>query len=154
MRAVSATASGVRHIVGVSLQAFLILAIIATLLLALSPVYKPAGFLAGTGAAQAGRASYSPTLQVIWPESLSALDASGDPTPYRVSGCGFNAAYGGVTIVVTSPESISFSGGMPNADGCISVGTWYTQGGGHYDIDAFQQVPRKSTRVASTEFDL
>jgi hypothetical protein len=110
------------------------------------------GLIAGT--AFAGKASYTPTLSVAWPETLSAQDASSNPTPYRVVGCGYNPAYGGVTVVVTSPESISFSGGMPDADGCISVGTWYTQGAGHYDVEAFQQVHRKSTEVASTAFDL
>jgi hypothetical protein len=154
MRAVSATASGLRHFAGVSLQAILILAIVITLMVALAPVYRPAGFLSGTGSAQAGRASYSPTLRVVWPESLSALESSGEPTPYRIAGCGYDPAFGGVTVVVTSPESISFSGGMPNSDGCISVGTWYTQGAGHYDIEAFQQVRRKSAQVASTGFDL
>ena len=54
MRAVSAAASGARHIVGVTLQAFVIFAIIAALLIALSPINKAADILAGTELAAAG----------------------------------------------------------------------------------------------------
>ena len=46
------------------------------------------------------------------------------------------------------------SGGMPDANGCISVGTFYTQGTGHYEIDAYQTTKNKQTVVASTSFDL
>ncbi|HVL53581.1 MAG TPA: hypothetical protein VM344_04920 [Vitreimonas sp.] len=55
MRAVSTAASVVRHSLGAVGEALLIAAIIAALLLALAPVYKPADFLAGTGSAQAAK---------------------------------------------------------------------------------------------------
>ena len=55
MRAVSSAASGVRHVLGVSVQALLIFAILAAILLAFAPVYKPADFLAGTGSVLAGK---------------------------------------------------------------------------------------------------
>jgi hypothetical protein len=76
-------------------------------------------------------------------------------TPYVVSGCGYNGSYGGVTVVVHSPEAISFAGQLPDANGCISVSNFSTQGAGHYQIDAYQQVhPNKSSIVASTTFVL
>lgn len=55
MQAVSRTASAVRHVGGVGLQAVLIAGIVAALLLALSPVFKPAADLAGPQAVLAGR---------------------------------------------------------------------------------------------------
>ena len=45
MRAGSAIGSGVRHAAEVGLQALLIAAIVATIAVALSAVYKPAGFM-------------------------------------------------------------------------------------------------------------
>jgi len=54
MRAVSTVASGLRHSAVAIAEALLVAAIIAGLLLALSPVYQPADFLAGTESAQAG----------------------------------------------------------------------------------------------------
>jgi hypothetical protein len=75
-------------------------------------------------------------------------------TPYLVSGCGYDSSYGGVTIVVQSPEAISFSGQMPDANGCISLSNFSTQGAGHYQIDAYQQIRKKSSIVASRSFDL
>ena len=53
MRAVSATASGFRHLSGVGLQALIIVGIVAALLLALSPVFAPAEDLAGINGANA-----------------------------------------------------------------------------------------------------
>jgi hypothetical protein len=53
MRAASTAAWVVRHVGGVGAQALLVFAIIVAILLALSPVYKPADFLAGTRDARA-----------------------------------------------------------------------------------------------------
>jgi hypothetical protein len=69
-----------------------------------------------------------------------------------VSGCGYGTA--GVTVVVHSPEAISFAGQTPDANGCISVLNFSTQGAGHYAVDAYQQLRNKSSRVASMSFDL
>jgi hypothetical protein len=56
VRAVSAAASGARHLSGVGLQALIIVGIVAALLLALAPTFGPADNLAGVeGAAAAGR---------------------------------------------------------------------------------------------------
>ena len=54
MKAVSTVAaSGVRHLAGVGLQALLIVGIVAALLLALSPMFRPAEGLAGINGANA-----------------------------------------------------------------------------------------------------
>lgn len=54
MRATTTIASGTRHILGVSLQALLIAAIIGTAALVTSAVYQPAAFIAGVDDAAAG----------------------------------------------------------------------------------------------------
>jgi hypothetical protein len=74
-------------------------------------------------------------------------------TSYVVSGCGYTNDVG-VTVVVTSPEAVSFAGQPADADGCISVSNFSTQGPGHYDVDAWQQVRNRAKKLASTSFDL
>ena len=54
MHAGSALGRGARHVVAVTLQALLVAAIVATTALALSAVYKPAGFVSGLGDVDAG----------------------------------------------------------------------------------------------------
>ncbi len=93
------------------------------------------------------------TLSVVF--ASSATTGSIDyGTPYTVTGCGYNAAYGGVTVVVQSPEAISFAGQMPDANGCITVTNFSTQGAGTYDLTAYQTIHRKSQAMASTSFTL
>jgi hypothetical protein len=106
------------------------------------------------GATLASRSSA--TLSVTFP-TLSAASTSGANVPYGtayvVSGCGYTKGVG-VTVVVHSPEAVSFGGQLPDANGCISVSNFSTQGTGHYDLDAWQQLRHKSSVVASTSFDL
>jgi len=72
-----------------------------------------------------------------------------------VSGCGYNPANGGVTIVVHSPQAIAFAGGgVPDSNGCISVSNFSTQTAGTYQVDAYQQVRNRSSLLASTSFTL
>jgi hypothetical protein len=98
----------------------------------------------------------APTLDVSFPTLTSVSTTTGTSvpyaTPYVVSGCGYGTA--GVTVVVHSPEAISFAGQTPDANGCVSVLNFSTQGAGHYAVDAYQQVRNKSSRVASMSFDL
>ena len=99
-----------------------------------------------TGSALA--ASTAATLNVALPSGTITYG-----TPYVVSGCGYGST--GATVVVHSPEAVSFAGQMPDANGCISISNFSTQGSGHYDVDAFQELHgSKATRVASTSFDL
>jgi hypothetical protein len=123
-------------------RAFLALTIGGALLLAGTAAYG--------GAHQSNQKSYAPTLDVSW--GAAGL-ASSDTTPYVVWGCGYDSSLGGVTVVVHSPEAISFAGQMP-ADGCISLSNFSTQGAGHYQIDAYQTIHGKSRIVASDSFDL
>ncbi len=112
-----------------------------------------AAILATTGAAAKAPA---PTLDVSFPTLTSASPTTGTSvpynTPYVVSGCGYGTV--GVTVVVHSPEAISFAGQIPDANGCISVSNFSTQGAGHYEVDAYQQLRNKSSMVASMSFDL
>jgi len=110
---------------------------------------------AGYAGAHQGQKSYSPTLDVSI-DGASLTAASSDvpyATPYVVSGCGYDGSLGGVTVVVHSPEAISFAGQLP-VDGCISLSNFSTQGPGHYDVDAYQTIHGKSRLVASRSFDL
>jgi hypothetical protein len=99
--------------------------------------------------------SSSPTLSVSFGPAAASTSA-GMPygTPYVVSGCGYNPANGGVTVVVHSPEAIAFAGRLPDANGCISVTNFSTQGPGHYQLDAWQHIGKKDVDLASTSFDL
>jgi hypothetical protein len=116
-----------------------------------------AGIIA-SGAVAAKPSSNSPTLDVSFPTLASASTTTGTSvpynTPYVVSGCGY-ATTVGVTVVVHTPEAISFAGQMPDTTtGCISVSNFSTQGAGHYEVDAYQQLRNKSSRVATMSFDL
>src|SRR5437764_13661672 len=108
------------------------------------------GFASGAVAAKPSAA----TLTVSFSTQGQTTSASTMPyaTPYTVSGCGHSAALGGVTVVVHSPEAVSFAGQMPDANGCISVSIFSTQGPGSYTVDAYQQVRNKSSVVAETSF--
>jgi hypothetical protein len=100
------------------------------------------------------KSAYSPTLKVTFAAQASTTGDGSTPDPYVVSGCGYDSSFGGVTIVVHSPVAISFAGQIPDGDGCIAVTNFSTQGPGHYDVDAFQTIHRKSKVVASTGFDV
>jgi hypothetical protein len=117
-----------------------------------------AGLLAAAIFASSGTAAKAPapTLDVSFPTLTSASTTSGTSvpynTPYVISGCGYGTV--GVTVVVYTPEAISFAGQTPDAGGCISVSNFSTQGAGQYKVDAYQQLRNKSSRVASRSFDL
>jgi hypothetical protein len=117
-----------------------------------------AGLLAAAILASSGTAAKAPapTLDVSFATLTSTSTTTGTSvpygTPYVVSGCGYGTV--GVTIVVHSPEAISFAGQIPDANGCISVSNFSTQGAGHYAVDAYQQLRNKSSLVASMSFDL
>jgi hypothetical protein len=127
----------------------------------MSKLVRLAGLLALVAAIAVGAAfgakpgSSSATLTVSFgPAAASTSSSMPYGTPYVVSGCGYNAANGGVTVVVHSPEAISFAGQPPDANGCISLTNFSTQGPGHYQLDAWQHVGKKDVVVASTSFDL
>lgn len=103
--------------------------------------------------ASAGRHSYAPTLNVVWPYA-AASTASSSGTFYVISGCGYDSSLGGVSVVVTSPYAVSTAGQMPDATGCISISNFDTLGSGHYVIDAYQKIHGKEKLVASTSFDV
>lgn len=107
--------------------------------------------LAAATAFAAKPSSYSPTLGVSWPLAAAGTSSSSS-TPYVVSGCGYDASLGGVTVVVYTPVSASFGGQLPDGAGCISVSNFSTQGAGSYRIEAWQHVRNKDVLVASTSF--
>lgn len=105
-----------------------------------------------TPAVAAKQQSYSPSLGVVFPQAPTTLTANN--VNYAISGCGYNNSYGSVTVVVYSPVSAGWTGAGIDANGCISVSNFSTQGAGAYKIQAWQQVGKKSVEVASTSFTL
>jgi hypothetical protein len=107
-----------------------------------------------TSVALAGKpvrpSSYAPSLSVAWPNAASTNGS----TNYVVSGCGYKATYGGVNIVVQTPSSTQFAGQPVDANGCVSLSNFWTQGAGHYIVSAYQRIGGKDVRVAVTSFDL
>ena len=111
---------------------------------------------AGFAGAHQGQKAYAPSLDVsIGGRALATITSDvAYATPYVVWGCGYDGSLGGVTVVVHSPEAISFAGQPPDSDGCISLSNFSTQGAGHYEVDAYQTIHGKSRLVASKSFDL
>jgi hypothetical protein len=109
--------------------------------------------LASATAFAAKPSSYSPTLGVSWPLAAASTSSSSS-TPYVVAGCGYDAAFGGVTVVVYSPTAAAFAGQPADGNGCISVSNFSTQGAGTYRVEAWQHVRNKAVIVASTSFNV
>jgi len=148
MRAVSTVASGLRHSAVAVAEALIVAAIIAGLLLALSPVYKPADYLAGTKAAEAGRGqawlSLSDDLRI-------AAVSSG--SQYTIIGGGFDPSTP-VSINLGEPGCCRFFNVYPTADGTIGF-TATAAGPGTYEVRAYQQLRgRKPTLMATLTFEV
>ena len=137
------TDRGVRHATGVSLQAILIVAIAALLLLLLAPVYKPAEVLSGTAAVDAG-SRYTATLRAD-PSTVQAGDS------FTVAGCGYDRDAGNVVV--------SFAGGSwgsaLDSDGCFSIAGIPALSGdslaaGRYEIRALQKIGKRWRETGDT----
>ena len=104
MKAVSAAASGVRHLSGVGLQALIIVGIVAALLLALSPMLKPADDLAGIKGANAARGSGTITVPdgVYGGTVTATVNPGGNVWAYA-------ACYQGRTLVYAQYVKVSSS---------------------------------------------
>jgi hypothetical protein len=145
MQAGSAAARGVRHLVGVSLQALLIFAIIATILLALAPVYKPANVLSGAG--DAGAATRQKYTGYVWtdPATVSAGDY------FDVYGCHYDTRLGNVIVGFTGG-----AWGSPlDGNGCFEIDGIPALSGdslaaGVYDVNVYQQVRGRWRVTGST----
>lgn len=104
----------------------------------------------GSGNSSSPKA-YSPSLSVTWPLRLTS---DTDTVPYVIEGCGYDASYGVVTVVVYTPVAVAWTAREPDSSGCISVSNFSTQGTGHYSIQARQSVKNRDVVVASTDFDV
>jgi hypothetical protein len=104
-----------------------------------------------TATAYAAHSSSGASLTVTWPQTAATADSSS--TPYVVSGCGYAAANGGVTVVAQSPTALAFAGQVPDAGGCISLSNFAADGPGHYTVTAYQTVHNRKVALASTSFD-
>jgi hypothetical protein len=95
VRAVSSTASAVRHISSVGLQALIIVGIVATLLLALSPVFKPAADIAGINSVSAART----TGHITVPDGVFAGSTTATLNPGGSNSWAYVECYQGGTLV-------------------------------------------------------
>jgi hypothetical protein len=102
----------------------------------------------------AKQGSYTPTLSASVQSSAAVSTSSAQNTSYVVSGCGYNAGFGDVTVEVFQPGSVAFAGQPVDANGCISLSNFSTQGAGSYRIDAWQHVAKRDIVVATTSFNL
>ena len=118
-------------------------------------ILATASLVSGAVAAKRTGATLGVSFSTASFSSSSTISGSSVPygTPYVVSGCGYDAANGGVTVVVRSPEATAWAGQIP-VNGCISVSNFSTQSAGSYSVDAYQQLRNKSTLMASTSFTL
>jgi hypothetical protein len=85
MRADKALGRGARHVTGIGLQALLLAAIIGTVALAMSAIYKPAGFVAGVDqvdAAKPQRGTISVALPVQHGDTTTATVNPGGTDVY------------------------------------------------------------------------
>jgi hypothetical protein len=105
---------------------------------------KPSG--SGSGGA------YAPTLTTSLESTAAATTVSGEGTAYTISGCGYDASLGMVTVEVFTPFSVGWVAENPDANGCIAVYNFSTVGHGDYKIDAWQHVKNKDQVVAETTF--
>jgi len=94
----------------------------------------------------------APTLSVTFASASVSGASMPYGTPFLVSGCGYGSAY--TSVVVRSPEALSFAGQSPNASGCVSFSNFSTNASGNYEVDAYQQVHGHSALVASTTFSV
>ena len=148
MRAVSTVASGLRHSAVAVAEALLVAAIVAALLLALSPVYQPADYLAGTESAQAGR--NQAWLSLSDDARIAAVSTG---SQYTVVGGGFDPTTA-VSINLGEPGCCRFFNVYPTTDGNIGF-TGTAAGPGTYEVRAYQQLRgRKPTLMATLTFEV
>jgi hypothetical protein len=139
MRAVSTLASGARHLTGVAAQAILIAAIIALVALFLSPVYRPATWIAGTEQAAAARLG---SISVTFDGSTAQLTEATSGSIFSASGCGFRAGSDDYYMVVYGPTMYSSSLGYwvdafpVGRDGCGTAAVSWSSSGvpGAFDV--------------------
>jgi hypothetical protein len=141
MRAASFTASLVRHAFGAAAEGLLVAAILAALLLALSPIYAPATQLAGTGTALAGRVG---TIQVTFDGSTARVaEADATGSIFTSWGCGFRANSPDYYMVVRGPAPDTASLAywvdpfVVGSDGCGRSTVSWTSSGVPGDFDVY-----------------
>jgi hypothetical protein len=121
----------IRHASGAMAEALLLAAIVAALALALSPVYAPANYLAGTDRALASQLG---TITVDMGSGASGPTKSSGSI-FTASGCGFRANDTHYAMVVYGPAVDTASYGYwvdsfrVGANGCgSSIVTWTSSG--------------------------
>jgi hypothetical protein len=133
MRALFIASSAVRRALGAGLEALLIATIAAALLLALSPVYRPAAELAGTRPAAAG--GHKASIQVVFGTSALAPASDDSGSIFTAFGCGFRASGSDYYMMVRGPAPDTTSLGYwvdpftVGVDGCGSSTVSWTSSG-------------------------
>src|SRR5690348_15885964 len=68
-----------------------------------------------------GGGAYAPTLSTSLQSAAVATTVSGEGTAYTISGCGYDASFGMVTVEVFTPVAVGWVVTSPDANGCVSV---------------------------------
>jgi hypothetical protein len=97
---------------------------------------------------------YSPSLTTSLQSSGAITTTVPTGTAYTISGCGYDVSLGMVTVVVYNPIAAQWTAETPDANGCISISNFATEGAGNYKIDAWQHVKNKDQIVAENTFTL
>lgn len=141
MRALSTAASGARHSMIAIAEALLVAVIFAAVLLALSPISKPAESLAGVESVQAGALKGS--IQVTFGTSTTTLTLSAEGSIFTSFGCGFRANSKDYYMVVRGPALDTSSLGYwvdpfaVGSSGCGSSTVSWTSSGVAGDFDVW-----------------
>jgi len=143
MRAVSTVASGLRHSAVAVAEALIVAAIIAGLLLALSPVYQPADFLAGTESAQAAKGGRAAS------RAAAGLTSSCNPctagSVVQFTGSGFDPSEAKAILNLAGAWTATAVYG----DGSVAFDWPYFQMPGAYTVTAYQHQGQRLVAVAS-----
>lgn len=147
MRAGTAIASGARHIIGVSLQALLIAAIVVALAFAAAVVVGSAPGSADSVFAAKGGVKGAPAAAVA---TTATLTATCNPcqagTVVHFTGSGFDAAQAQATLNIAN----AWTATAVAADGTVSFDWPYFYGAGSYSAKAYQFQGNKMVLAAET----
>jgi uncharacterized protein YndB with AHSA1/START domain len=104
-------------------------------------VLVPALLVAMATAVAAGKPGTGATLSVT-PNAAAAWSWA------TATGCGYGGSV--VYLDIEKPEALAFTGGTPDANGCVSV-TFTTDGPGTYYLQTRQQVRNRWVVMATYE---
>jgi hypothetical protein len=145
MRGLAFARSGTRHVLAVAVEALLVVAIVATLLVAFAPTSELARSLAGAGVAAAGKPGSGAMLACrVTPDPVAAgsiytITGSKYPTGRQLL----------INVVNDAGTLVLFTGAA--SDGSIAVDAYATSAGNH-TVRVFDNSRRRAALIGSCGF--